>query len=470
MKKRVSLLLACLLVLTLCLTAMVGAEKDVVNTISLPAALLKGHSYDLQIADASLSVNGESCEGVFVAEGTQAVIAYTDGEGSAIASYTLPVIDTKDSADHCAYFYDPSGAVSKAENENNIALSFSKDSAVSFLTVLNPEDLAMYFTAVEGKTNFDSVSFTLTDAKNATVKVTFTVDTAAKTVAQGSQKAEIEDIYDVVQLRYKDASQKLMLGNDSALFSCEKDDSGEDFSGFPGGVYLTVSFAGVKGASTLNMTRLGNHALGHKNSTSPDMTEPTVSFTSNVPSTMYIGDVFEMPAYEVYDVFSPVTESSVTVEAPDGTAYTESFTVSQYGKYKLTSIAKDACGNQAKSVKMIFVNDDVAPELTVSQMESTSYKVGDAVKIPGYTVSDNLGQYNVDVILFLPNSEIRLLTHDATGEITYCLTDSSLYSASFISDNNSFKAEQAGEYIIRYVAYDDQYNRVVQELSFQVHW
>lgn len=468
MKKKFSLLLACLLVLALCLPAMVGADKDVVNTISLPAALIKGHSYNLQIADASLTVNGESCEGTFVADGTQAVIAYTDGEGSALASYTLPVIDTKNSTDHCAYFYDPSGTVSKAENENNIALSFSKDSKVSFLTKLNPEDLAMYFAAVEDKANFDSVSFTLTDATNATVSLTFTVDTAAKTVSQGNQKAELKDLYDVIQLRYKDAAQKLMLGNDTTLFSCEKNDSGQEFAGFSGGVYLSVSFAGVKGASTLNMTRVGNHPLGHKNSTSPDMTEPTMVFTSAVSSTMYFGDVFEIPVYEVYDVLSPIAESSVTVEAPDGTVYTEGFTVSQYGKYKLTSIAKDACGNQSKSVKMIFVNDDVAPELTVSAMESNSYKVGDAVKIPGYTVSDNLDAYNVDVILFLPNAEIRLLTHDASGEITYCLTDTSLYNASFISDNSSFKAEQAGEYTIRYVAYDDQYNRVVQELTFNV--
>lgn len=468
MKKKVSLLLACMVVLALCLPAMVVAEKDVVNTISLPAALIKGHSYDLQIADAKLSVNGESCEAAFVADGTQAVIAYTDGEGSAIASYTLPVIDTQNSTDHCAYFYDPSGAVSKAENENNIALSFSKDSSVSFLTKQNPQDLAMYFAGVEGKTNYDTVSFTLTDATNATVSLTFTVDTAAKTVCFGNQKAELEELYDVVQLRYKDASQKLMLGNDKTLFVCEKNDSGEAFEGFAGGVYLTIGFNGVKGASTMYMNRVGNHPLGHKNSTSPDMTEPTMVFTSAVSSTMYMDDVFTIPAYAVYDVLSPIAESSVTVEAPDGTVYTEDFTISQYGKYKLTSVAKDACGNQAKSVKMIFVNDDVVPELTVSAMESTTYKVGDSVKIPGYTASDNLGDYNVDVILFLPNAEIRLLTHDDTGEITYCLTDSSLYSASFIGDNSSFKAEQAGEYTIRYVAYDDQYNRVVQELSFNV--
>ena len=211
MKKKVSLLLACLLVLALCLPALVGAEKDVASTISLPAALIKGHSYDLQIADAKLSINGESCEAAFVADGSQAVIAYADAEGNAIASYTLPVIDTRDSADHCAYFYDPSGAVSKAENENNIALSFSKDSSVSFLTIQNPQDLAMYFAGVEGKTEYDTVSFTLTDAADRTVSLTFTVDTAAKTVSFGKQKAQLEELYDVVQLRYKNAAQKLIL-------------------------------------------------------------------------------------------------------------------------------------------------------------------------------------------------------------------------------------------------------------------
>jgi len=468
MKKSFSLLLACLLIFGLCLPSVVRAEKDVEKTISLPAALMKGHTYDLQIADGKLSVNGESCEGTFVAEGAQAVLAYTDGKGNAIASYTLPVIDTKESADHCAYFYDPSGAVAKAENENDITLSFSKDCTVFFLTKLNPEDLAMYFAVVEEKGNFDEVHFTLTDAENATRSLTFTVNMAAKTVYMGNEKAQLEDLFDIVQLRYKDASRKLMLGNDKELLSCQKDASGEDFSGFPGGVYLTVQVKGVKGASALRMTRLGNHPLGHKGSDSPDMVEPTVAITSSISGTMHMDDVFQFPSYEVYDVYSPVAESSITVEAPDGTVYTEDFTASQYGQYKLTIKASDSFGNQCKSIKMLFVNDDIVPELTVSQMEKTSYKVGDKVKIPTYTASDNLGVCNVDVILFLPNAEIRLLTHDASGEVTYCLTDSSLYSASFIADNSSFKAEQTGKYIIRYVAYDDQYNRVVQELAFSV--
>ena len=468
MKKKVFRLLICLLALSLCLPALAGAQKDVAKSISVPAALILGHSYDLQIPDGSLLVNGARCDGTFVAEGSQMTLAYTDDTGNEIAAYTLAVTDTKDSADHCAYFYGLSGAVTKTENENSIALSFREDSAVAFLTKQNSQDLAMYFSIAEDAMGFETLKFTLTSAQDAQVKLTFTVDIAEKTVSLGNQKAELEDLNDIVQLRYKDSGQKLMLGNDTLLFVCEKDDNGQSFSGFGSGVYFSAEFGGVTGSSTVHMTRMGNHPLGHKNSTSPDMTEPTLAFSNAIPSAMLMGEQFQFPGYEAFDVMSPITESSVTVEAPDGTVYTDGFTVSQYGKYKLTCIAKDACGNQAKNVRMIYVNDDVAPELSVSALEKDTYKVGDAVKLPAYTVSDNLGIYNVDVILLLPNGEIRLLTNDAQGEITYCLTDTSLYNTSFISDNSSFKAEQTGKYTLRYVAYDDQYNRVVQELSFQV--
>lgn len=468
MKKRISLLLVCALALTCCLSIFAGAQKDVESAISLPAALILGHTYDLQIQEGTLALNGEPCDGTFVAAGSQAVLTYADPSGNKIAEYTLPVVDTKDAADHCAYFYDQSGAVAKVENENNIALSFAKDSTVAFLTKLDSQDLAMYFSIDENKMQFETMKLTLTSAENAQVKLTFLVNIAEKTLSLGNQKVELADLNDIVQLRYKDSSQKLMLGNDTELLVCEKDDNKQEFSGFGCGVYLTAEFTGVSGDCTVNMTRMGNHPLGHKNSTSPDMTEPTVAFSNAIPSTMLMDEQFQFPTYEAYDVLSPVAESAVTVEAPDGTVYTESFTVSQYGKYKLTCVAKDSCGNQAKTIRMIYVNDDVAPELSVSPLEKDSYKVGDAVKLPSYTVSDNLDVYTVDAILFLPNGEIRMLTSDANGEITYCLTDTALYNTSFICDNSSFKAEQSGKYTLRYVAYDDQYNRVVQELSFEV--
>lgn len=466
MKKKICLILACAMVLGLCIVA--GAENDLANTISLPKALILGHTYDMQFAQAQLSVNGQACQGSFVAEGSQMVLDYTAGEGQPVVSYTLPVVDTQNSTDHCSYLFDAAGKTAKAENENDITLSFSGDASVAYLTKLSAEDVAIYFSCVEGATNYESVSFTLTDAANAMVSLTFTVDMEAKTVAQGDQKAELESLDDVIQLRYKSSGSKLTLGNDRELFVCREDDQGESFSGFAGGVYLSIFANKVSGASQLRLTRIGNHPLGHKNSTSPDMVEPMIRITENLPSTLKINQQFTIPGYEVYDALSPIVESGVKVEAPDGTVYTQPFTVTQYGKYKLTCTAKDSHGNQAQSIKMIYVNDDIAPELTVTAMEKTEYKLGETVSVPGYTATDNLDSVLVDVILFLPNGEIRLLTHEAAGEKVYCLSDATLYSATFIADNSSFRTEQTGTYTLRYVAYDDQYNRVTQELTFTV--
>lgn len=470
MKKRISLILACLIVLSLSATVIADNAKstaELAETISLPAALVKGDTYELSVPETdsgalNVTVNGEAYTGSFVAEGSEAVITF--GE---VGTYTLPVIDTQGSADQAAYFYDPSGSISGAKNENDLTLSFSKDAETSFIKKLSSEDLGVYLSMDEATANYEKLNIKLTDGKDATVSLTFVLDVAAKTVSLGNVSAQLEDWGDSLKLRYKNGSAKLML-DDEELIACENDDRGNAFTGFSGGVYLTLGFEGVTGGSSLMVTRVGNQALGHKNSATPDLAEPVLALTSALYTTQYMGEEFNIPTYEIYDVLSQVTETSVKVEAPDGQEYTEPFTISQYGKYKLTFIAKDSCGNTMKTVKMIFVNDDVAPELTVSAMEKTSYKLGDAISVPAYTVSDNLDTAIVDVILILPNYEIRVLTHDEAGEITYCLTDTTMYNQSFCKDNSSFIAQQTGTYTIRYVAYDDQYNRSVQELTFTV--
>lgn len=475
MKKRICLILACLIILSLSATVIADNAKttaELAASISLPAALIKGDTYELPVPETdagamSVTVNGEGYNGSFVADGAQVTVAYATADGTAVGEYTLPVVDTNGYLDQNKYFYDAAGSIAAVKNENDVELSFSKDGQTSFIKELSSQDVPVYLSFVEGKSNFKTVAVKLTDAADARVSVTFQVNPAEKTVSFGSTSVQLEQLEEVLKLRYKNSSAKLFL-DEQELLTFDKDDNGEPFIGFAGGVYLSVGFEEVSGSSTVCVTRVSNQALGHKNNTKADMTEPSLAITSPLMTTQYMGEEFNIPAYEIYDVLSPVAESSVTVEAPDGKTYTEPFTISQYGKYKLTFRAVDGFGNTMKTVKMIFVNDDIAPELTVAAMEKTTYKKGDAVTVPGYTVSDNLDAAMVDVILLLPNYEIRVLTHDAAGEITYCLSDATMYSGSFIRDNSSFIAEQTGTYIIRYVAYDDQYNRTVQELTFNV--
>lgn len=465
MMKKVSITLACLLALCLCFA--VGAQNDASDSISLPAALVQGHTYNLCFPDAELTVNGQPCEGSFTAEGSQAALVYTGADGSELGAYTLPVVNTKDSADHCAYFYDPSGAASVKENTNDVVLSAAKDTQVSFLGTLPADNFGINLVISEETSHFNALTLKLTDCADAQNSLSIRIDLAAGEIKIGDASYNPHKLPSTYQLRYKNNVRQLYISDKPAI-ACEVNDQGNKFEGFSGGVYLTLEFEGVAGSSEVAITRLCNQPMGHKDSGAADSTEPVIAITSQLSSRLYMQDTFRIPEFAAYDVFSNVVESSVSVELPDGTTASEDFTVTQYGRYKITFSAKDSKGNKVKSSKTVYVNDDIAPELQVAALEKTSYKLGSAVTFPTYTASDNLEAYYVDVILILPNSEVRLLTHDASGEITYTLTDSALYPASFRNNETSFKADKTGTYTLRYVAYDDQFNKTVQELTFTV--
>ncbi len=106
--------------------------------------------------------------------------------------------------------------------------------------------------------------------------------------------------------------------------------------------------------------------------------------------------------------------------------------------------------------------------LSVSEPAKTEYNKGDTVEIPSYTVQCAT-EYKADVILFLPNSEIMLLSHDENGTSTSYCNNTNLYRDSFGVSDNSFCAEMKGEYTLRYVVYDKDYNRTVSELTFTVN-
>ena len=462
MKKKISIILVCLLVASFCVMA-VAAQKDAQSVISLPKALVKGHSYELQFPEMSLSVNGQAVTESFVADGTEAVLAYTDSTGAEIGSYTLPVVDTNGSLNHCAYFYDETGKVTVKENKDDISLSFSQDAEISFINLLSADEFAIQFS--EQTTNFEEITLKLTDEKNKNVSLTFVINVAEKTVTADGQEASLGDN---LRLKYRDVSRIITDYDDVELLACATDDNGQPFDGFSGGVYLTIGFRNVTGSSSICINRLNNQALGHKDSTDADFSEPQISIVSALSSKQKMGETFVFPEIAAFDVLSDITEKTVTVEAPDGTEYTEPFTISQYGRYKMLITAKDSCGNKVKVNKVVFVNDDIAPTLTVNALSKTDYKVGDTVTVPTYTATDDMENLRVDVILILPDSQVRLLTSDLNGEIIYALSDATLYGSTFRVDNSSFRAEQEGTYILRYVANDEQYNRAVQELTFTV--
>ena len=261
------------------------------------------------------------------------------------------------------------------------------------------------------------------------------------------------------------------LGN--AVSPIVYDDSGNDFNGFPKGVYLEMSLSGVRGHTEVKVTKINNQALGYKEG-SGDEGRPTIRLDDSFITIQSFGNNFYYPTFDAYDVFSEIDSATITIAKPEGPALkgdnkmTDTFVIQNYGRYNITYQASDTAGNNAKVANVVYVYDDVNPELSVNKLSKDKYKVGDVVEIPKYTVSDNLNKYYVDVILILPSNEMRILTHDDNGDITYALIDTSLYNSTFIVNDHSFRTEMKGRHKLRYVAYDDEFNTTMVELVFYV--
>lgn len=107
-------------------------------------------------------------------------------------------------------------------------------------------------------------------------------------------------------------------------------------------------------------------------------------------------------------------------------------------------------------------------EIKVSPLSQSEYREGDTVNVPSYSV-EGITDYTADVILLTPNSEIFFLSHEENGSITYYTNNTNLYRTSFCAGDTAFHAEMKGEYVLRYVVYDAEYNRTASELTFTVN-
>ena len=129
----------------------------------------------------------------------------------------------------------------------------------------------------------------------------------------------------------------------------------------------------------------------------------------------------------------------------------------------------DTNGNYMSLPYMILVSDETAPTLTVDNNLKSTYGVGEGIKIPTYSATDNGSNCYIQVMVILPDSEMRLLHYVDNGTVKSLLDkEDNTYDAPFKADENTFITEKKGRYILRFLAYDEYYNYTVQEITFYV--
>lgn len=467
-----------------------------VGDLYLPRVLVKGHKYRLPVYQAVETINGETVylnpsvsvnntlldNGEFIA-GEECHIKYSVSgtKGSNEYNTSIDVIDGNDATVQTEYFYGNFDSV--VENERNVNLTTNHDASTLFAGLLPYDSAIAEFELLDGLTNFQSIKFKFTQADNPDVSLTFKVRLEGDSafISIGSSPNELPFSFvkttngKAFNINFNNNTKVLLDIKDETIDIIKNNDIGKPFLGFTGGLYLDISVQGVTSESSINISGISNQGLGHRNR-HEDNYSPIIILRNRFVNEQKYGEMAYIPKADAFDVLGNVS-SSLTVEAPDGSYKIRSapidgdntFLLDQIGAYTIFYNAEDDSGNTSEVSRKITVYDTVAPTLTVNNNLKQSYKINSKVTIPTYSVSDNRNLYTVNVLLLLPNNEERLLLVDKNGQVTSYLDNStSLYNSSFKVDSRTFRVEQYGQYTLRFVAYDDAFNKVSQDITFIV--
>ncbi len=449
------------------------------NGVELP---IKFYVDDVEVNDTFTPSETQATNGQvtvkYVAQGTSEEVEY-----QTIVKVVRPIVTQSDATyiDQSVYFVTSNATA--IMDKDFVSVLFGKGGKFTFANQLNANAASITFLCTD-KT-FDSIQVVLSDCvdvnKTATLTITYADGKFLVAMPNDDNLYTFGQKGDSIGASYNNESYSVSGVDNVVCGKISYYDNGEDFEGFGDAVYISV-YCNANSDITLNFTNIINQTLGHRSSAgvigSTDLIVPQIVADDNSESNYDIGDVATIFAVKAFDVLNPIQSVKVTVSAPDGTRVLNNvdgtkdhtITLDQYGTYAITYTAIDSFGRRAPYYKTISVKETETPKLEVkTKTIKKSYKVGDKIEIPSYTVSDNSGSYNLDVMLIYPNNYTVYLLNDNSGEVTSCLnSENAKLPSGLLVDANTFKLTKAGVYTLRYFAYDEFYNCVTVDVTIVV--
>ncbi|MGN1052082.1 MAG: hypothetical protein ACI4SH_01670, partial [Candidatus Scatosoma sp.] len=212
----------------------------------------------------------------------------------------------------------------------------------------------------------------------------------------------------IKSLYYDNANKKLVLPGGTAV-AFENPFARDVF-------FLEVGLNDINGEAYVDIRMVNNQPF---NSTYFDIIAPEISIKD--PSGKHnLGDKITLEPAVYTDVISPILSGKLTVEVLDpsdnyvvsdegilldGTTLateTYTFTLTEYGNYRINYTTVDQGGNYANLPCVIRVEDDVKPTVTITGKDVVTIKELSVYTIENYTVTDNLSEdENLDVTIIV---------------------------------------------------------------------
>ena len=230
-------------------------------------------------------------------------------------------------------------------------------------------------------------------------------------------------------------------------------------------MYLSFRLCGLSGDAALDVYKIGSQFI---NADGYDWVNATVYVRDAISGIIDCGQTLTFQPAEITDVLTPYVEGAyafyvlgpgdqyVTSDANvllDGTQALDvahTITFDGYGMYRVVYEYRDQFGNPSENVIVLYVNDRIAPTIVLEKGYGNGTivngKIGETIKVVGYTVDDNFGADSVSVA-------IRALSPD---------------NEMIVLQDMSFTANVKGEWKVLYYAADAEGNYSVAYYTIKV--
>ena len=379
---------------------------------------------------------------------------YVYNDVTVLESATIDVVDVgfADTLHLENYFVGNFEKEAYADYVRLTSMEKSGDSTAEFVNAISFSQFALNFSIPKEYASFKALDIVLTDYydydKTLTIRyektdsgMTFSVNGESAISGATAFAGTTHQLwYDETALSFADAS-----GNSYEIenpFSSDK-------------VYISLKLNGIIGDCALDVYKIGSQFI---NADGYDWVNSTVYVRNAISGIIDFGQTLTFKPAEITDVLTPYIESAYSFyilgpgdeyvlsnenvlldgSQPLDKAYTVTF--DEYGMYRAVYAYKDQFDNPSENVIVLYVNDRIAPEITLDKGYNSSTvvnaKVGNKITVVGYMVSDNFGKENISVVIRVisPDNELVAL------------------------ENMSFTADKKGVWKVMYYATDKEGN------------
>lgn len=391
------------------------------------------------------------------------IIWKAGSNGEAVLERKVPIINIGSGNEiQYAELFVGSGWNEKTAREDGIHLLTTGDAAA---TLVNP----MIANSTEYRFGFgdndyaERIVFTMTSYDDPTVSITLGFDKGRKSDGEGKiilngtdEKKYTFPAENTLYVKYNAVSNQFVDGEGNLLFAPAYDNSGNAFSGFPGGlVVVSWRVENVYGLCDLRIEKIGAQTL---NTNTRDLLPPSLYYNS-FTGLYLLGEEIVVTGIHAADMVDPDTEVTVSLYSGMGQDLTPvegtyengvfRYTPTSSGYYTIRFQSTDSSGNTATLMRQLCVFDQTKPQIHVEKELTKTAKQNDTLTLPAASATDD-EPVTMELFVIYPSGQMRMLQNGES--IT----------------QQSYQVTELGHYCFRIVATDASGNSSITDMYVSV--